>query len=164
MIGFKLKHGNMQKDLIGYEELYYITGKGEVVNKATGKTKSLVLDSNTGYYKLQLWKNNKFKCFFIHRLIAAHFIENPNNLKFVNHKDGNKVNNTLENLEWVTSKQNANHYINELHGKYRKCCFLPEYGIYFTFTEAAKIYGCERKHMNDMVNGKRKNKSQFILA
>lgn len=58
--------------------------------------------------------NSKYKDQGIHRLVAYTFIENPNNKPFVNHKDGNKSNNHIDNLEWVTQSENTQHYYNEL--------------------------------------------------
>ena len=62
-----------------------------------------------GYYEVLLNKDNKVKPFLVHRLVAKAFISNPNNLKEVNHKDENIANNHVENLEWCTSKYNANY-------------------------------------------------------
>lgn len=62
-----------------------------------------------GYYRVQLSRNGSKKNFKIHRLVAIAFIENPNNLRCVNHIDENKLNNNVSNLEWCTSKYNANY-------------------------------------------------------
>ena len=62
-----------------------------------------------GYKAVVLHKNKKGKTTYIHRLLAEHFIPNPLNKKQVNHKDGNKLNNSLLNLEWVTHKENIQH-------------------------------------------------------
>lgn len=64
-----------------------------------------------GYLRTCLCKNSVSKFYLIHRLVAQTFIPNPNNLLEVNHKDGNKVNNNVENLEWCTRKENVNHSI-----------------------------------------------------
>lgn len=62
-----------------------------------------------GYYIVNLCKNNKPKISYVHRLVAQAFIPNPDNLPEVNHKDENKANNCVDNLEWCTSKYNANY-------------------------------------------------------
>jgi hypothetical protein len=58
---------------------------------------------------VDLHKHNKPKRHKVHRLVAKHFIDNPNGFRFVNHKDGNKHNSRAENLEWCTSSQNQLH-------------------------------------------------------
>lgn len=67
--------------------------------------------TKTGYHEISLYfKELKCKKFFrVHRLVAINFIDNPENKPFVNHKDGNKTNNCVENLEWVTHQENMEH-------------------------------------------------------
>ena len=60
-----------------------------------------------GYLKIGLTKNNKQKYYFVHRLVAETFLPNPNNYKIINHIDGNKTNNYVENLEWCTQSHNV---------------------------------------------------------
>lgn len=61
------------------------------------------------YYAVTLWMHNKAICRKVHRMVAEAFIPNPDNLPQINHKDGNKLNNHADNLEWCTAKQNARH-------------------------------------------------------
>lgn len=89
-------------------ENYEVTTTGEVINTKTGKVLKGQKDKD-GYLKVQLCKNGKVKIFLIHRLVAQAFIPNPDNLPCVNHKDENKTNNTVENLEWCTHKYNINY-------------------------------------------------------
>ena len=70
-----------------------------------------VLDKGTGYLLVTLVNDVGRKNQFIHRLLATHFIANPENKPQVNHIDGNKTNNKLSNLEWVTAKENAQHAV-----------------------------------------------------
>lgn len=70
-----------------------------------------VLHKGTGYYLVTLCNNGLRKNQFIHRLLALHFVPNPENKPQVNHIDGNKQNNALTNLEWVTSKENSIHAV-----------------------------------------------------
>lgn len=96
------------KDVINYENLYQISNYGNVKNKKSNK----ILKScknKTGYLEIYLSKNNIQKTIKIHRLVALHFIENFNNLKFVNHIDNDKLNNNVNNLEWVSSRENSCH-------------------------------------------------------
>lgn len=62
-----------------------------------------------GYLTVELWENYKRKVARIHRIVAEAFIENPYNLKEINHKDGNKQNNNIANLEWCTRSENLKH-------------------------------------------------------
>lgn len=94
------------KDFPGYK----ITVCGEVISTKKGKT---VVKANTvcqqGYKTVSLWHNNFEKRFYVHRLIGEYFIENPFNLGVINHIDLNKLNCSLDNLEWVTQAQNVWH-------------------------------------------------------
>ena len=93
---------------------YAVNEEGQVINTRTGKIKSTYLNRPNGYLQVQLSKNGKVKHFFIHRLVATYFIDNPDNKPEVNHKDGNHLNNSVDNLEWATREENINHYWNEL--------------------------------------------------
>ena len=89
----------------GFEE-YEVDADGNV--SRNGYKLKPQLNSN-GYYRIYLSKNGKVTKKYIHRLVAKMFIPNPNDLPQVNHKDGNKLNNRAENLEWVTPKENIQH-------------------------------------------------------
>lgn len=109
------------KDIIGYEGLYQVSNFGKV--KMLGRIKNLwhggktflnpkIVSQNIvcGYKKVKLRdKNGKTKMVSVHRLVAQAFIENPHNHPQVNHKDENKHNNNVENLEWCTAKYNSNY-------------------------------------------------------
>lgn len=101
------------KEIKGYEGLYAISNLGRVKRLISFKCKvERFLKphiSTTGYYFVGLYKDAFGRNIKIHRLIATHFIDNPNNLPFINHKDGDKLNNSIQNLEWVTAKENCNH-------------------------------------------------------
>lgn len=90
---------------------YSISKCGKVFSKkrfgsSGGELKQFIVK---GYYRVSLW--NEGICFSkqIHRLVAENFIENPENKPQVNHKDGNKLNNNVENLDWVTHQENSQH-------------------------------------------------------
>ena len=101
------------KDIQGYEGLYQISSLGNVKSlnyNRTGKECILKYGINTnGYLIVVLSKNGKGKTFAIHRLVAQAFIENPENLPCVNHKDENKTNNCVNNLEWCSYEYNNNY-------------------------------------------------------
>lgn len=97
----------------GYEGLYEISEDGTIINCKTGR--ELTGNTNSfGYRVVSLIKNGQKKDVKVHRLLAIAFIPNPNNFECVNHIDGDKLNNSLENLEWCTKRRNNRHARTEL--------------------------------------------------
>lgn len=108
------------KDVVNYEGLYQVSNFGNVksisrtVKRNPNKTGNLPLKSRllspvtrrNGYKRVSLSKNGETKSFYVHRLVAEAFISNPNNYQQVNHKDENKGNNCVGNLEWCTRDYN----------------------------------------------------------
>lgn len=92
-------------------ENYSICPKGQVTNTSTGRVLSASCNSQNGYPQVTLYKRNRGTKFYIHRLIALSFIPNPDNLPEVNHIDSNRTNNSIDNLEWVSSSGNSNHAV-----------------------------------------------------
>lgn len=103
------------KDVEGYEGLYRVSNKGRIKSlnyKNTQRIKILKqYESTNGYLRTCLCKNGIAKFFLIHRLVAQAFINNQHNLLEVNHIDGNKQNNNVNNLEWCTRSENNVHAI-----------------------------------------------------
>lgn len=101
------------KNIVGYEGLYQISNLGNIKSlnyKNTDEEKILKTKKNRGGYLLVgLYKNGKQKYYTVHRLVAEAFIPNPNNLPQVNHKDEDKTNNRVENLEWCSPQYNINY-------------------------------------------------------
>ena len=97
------------KVIKGFEN-YLVSSLGNV-KTINGKLKKVVYDSKNDYGYVELWKNNKGKKFRIHRLVAETFIPNTLGKEQVNHIDGDKKNNCISNLEWVTPKENIRHAI-----------------------------------------------------
>lgn len=97
------------KDIKDYEGHYQVSNLSRVKSIKFGKERILkpVTDRH-GYLLVGLWKNNKQKTYKVHRLVAEAFIDNPDNLPQVNHKDENPLNNNVNNLEWCNSKYNCN--------------------------------------------------------
>ena len=106
------------KDITDYEGIYQIASSGRVKNLKTGRILKTVV-TKCGYEMVILCKNCKTKGLTVHRLLGIHFIPNgnPDVFTVINHKDGNKLNNQLTNLEWCTPASNIQHaYANGLVG------------------------------------------------
>lgn len=116
----KLSQQLEHKPVKGYEELYYVSSDGDVISLKRGKILKPQIRRN--YYSVSLSKNNKWRSYPIHRLVAEAFIPNPNNYPQVNHKNSNKLDNRAENLEWCTVSENKLH-------SYRAGTSVPTKGI-----------------------------------
>ena len=149
------------KDIEGYEGLYQVSNLGRVKYLPKYNTKKegiMAYTIRSGYRNLILRKNGKRKSKQIHRLVAQAFISNPENKPFVNHKDFNRQNNIVENLEWVTQKENVHWSINNMkkrkkcsysktgekyiylkNNRYRVCIDKKEYKSYSSLQEAIKV-------------------------
>jgi hypothetical protein len=113
-------YGEEWKPIIGFEGNYEISSFGRV--KALGvynhpiSIRKLSQHKN-GYLMISLWKENREKRPLVHRLVAIHFIPNPESKSEVNHKKGIKTDNRATELEWVTTRQNHLHAFRELGKK-----------------------------------------------
>jgi hypothetical protein len=100
----------MRKDIKGYEGLYQIDEDGHVYSlnyNGTRKIKNLkTVKNRRGYYVVGLFKDKKLKTHYLHRLVAEAFVENLENKPQVDHYDGDRSNNHVSNLRWVTNQQN----------------------------------------------------------
>lgn len=115
------------KDIEGYEGIYQVSNLGRIKSfigynghEYVDRVKILKQsNTTTGYKKVELTKNKLKKSHKVHRLVAFAFIPNPNHKPNINHKDGNPVNNKVENLEWCTQKENVQHAVDTgLRGVY----------------------------------------------
>jgi len=111
------------KTIQGFEELYEVSNLGRIkalariknCNKGYGTMKEHIMkqtNANCEYYRVPLTNKNHIKKYYlVHRLVALAFLPNPNNFEDVNHIDGNKANNSVDNLEWCTRSYNLKHAI-----------------------------------------------------
>jgi hypothetical protein len=98
----------MKWKILKENENYSINEKGEIKNNITKKILSPSINKDSGYYQIDLWKDNKSKKYTLHRLVANNFIPNLENKPTVDHIDGNRLNNNVSNLRWATySEQNS---------------------------------------------------------
>ena len=103
--------GEEWRDVIGYEGLYQVSNYGRVKSFHNNGVRTLnpSFADYPGYYVVNLTKNGKQQTQYVHILVAQAFIPNPENKSYVNHIDGDKLNNCLENLEWTTPTENSRH-------------------------------------------------------
>lgn len=164
------------KDITGYEGLYQVSSFGRVKSLIKKDSNGRIWPeniiktyiSNYGYENVTFTiKGNRTPVFKLHRLVAQSFIDNPDNKSTVNHKDGNKLNNRLDNLEWATHNEQMSHAKNtgllatkERHGNYKGAIIVSDYnGGFIDRLEGqneiiAKGY-CKSKAY-ECANGKRK--------
>lgn len=120
------------KEIPGYEGYFEVSTLGNFrskdriikykkngTRKYPGKNLKVELMQD-GYSRIVLMKEAIKRRYMCHRLVAETFIPNPNNLPQVNHKDGNRSNNCIENLEWCTQSENEQHAVNILGKNYEK--------------------------------------------
>ena len=159
------------EDLKGYENSYQISDSGRIFTKRRLVGNQIYYGrelipqlTEDGYLKVTLSKNGKCKRFYLHRLVAIQFLDNNMNLPQVNHKDGNKLNNNVTNLEWCTKQENQSHAVrNNLmqHGQDRPSAKLTEANVLeiyklkgiLTGQAIADIYGVSKNTINCILRG-----------
>lgn len=97
------------KPVKSFEGEYEVSNLGNVRSIKFGKCNLLKSFYSRGYKKIELYLNGTSRKYYVHRLVATAFINNPNKREFVNHIDGHKDNNHYTNLEWVTKSENVIH-------------------------------------------------------
>lgn len=183
--------GEVWRDVVGYEGCYKVSNLGRVkrLSKKSRKSKNRILSekmlaqsiSQTGAYcKTLLTNDKKRSIFFVHRLVAFAFIEVDKNRKFVNHKNGDRNDNRVENLEWCTTSENGKHSFREL-GRIHPKGMLGKSGIlnkrnlsvnqltldgrfikkWFSIKEAADKTGCWKNAIGFCCHGTQKTSGGF---
>lgn len=114
----------MTKIINGFPK--YTISRDGIVTTVDGYIKSQWIGAN-GYKHVDLYHNNKATKIAVHRILATHFIDNPENKRTVNHIDGNKLNNDLSNLEWNTDAENTQHAYDTGLQPYRRNYKLETY-------------------------------------
>lgn len=168
------------KDVPGYEGLYQVSNLGRIRSyekyKRAGRHTSVYycpskiiksFSAGVGYQRVNLFKDRKGRQLSVHRLVAMAFIPNPDNLPQVNHKDEDKTNNRLDNLEWCTAKYNSNYgthpYRLTVKGrkKPKKSKEVGQYtksgeliGTYPSICEASRKAKVDRGSISNAINGR----------
>ena len=157
------------KDVVGYEGLYRISSHGTVCRLyKNGKVNFMTPRILNGYWRVKLCNGNTQKEYFLHRLIAQAFIPNPENKPEINHINGIKTDNRIENLEWVTRSENAIHatktgllkYSEYRYNRARDVNSKPVMcvetrKIYASCTEAGKDIKTDAAHIGECISEKR---------
>lgn len=150
---------------------YEVSNKGRVRNKAT-KVILKPYKNKQGYLQVGLMENGKHYARRVHRLVAIAFISNPLNKETVNHKDGNKENNNVSNLEWNTIKENIDHSIKVLgvnpanglektHEKHKRKVLRSDGKIYNSIEEAKEDIKNPNAHIVEVCQGKLKKTAGY---
>ena len=151
---------------------YSVSEFGDIRNNETSKILAW-RSSKKGYVQVVLCWHGEHKYKYVHRLVAEAFIPNSLNKPEVNHIDGNKKNNSVNNLEWVTSSENKNHLYNvldstdlrkrlgmsrkgEKNSGSRKVVRIEDGKVYSCITDAARDIGVHRMCVSDVCRGVQK--------
>ena len=158
----------MRKPIKGFEGLYEVDDLGNVYSVRRNKIMSPVI-INSGYYTVKLSKNKILTRYLIHRLVAQAFLDNPDNLPCVNHKDEDKTNNSVDNLEWCTYQYNNSY--NDKGKRISATKSIPVYQFdlngnlikeWKSMKEAGKSLGIDEANISAACSGKLKTYKGFI--
>lgn len=143
-----LENKEIWKDVKGYEGLYQVSNLGRIWSVRLQR--NLKPYQANGYWKIDLTaKNGKRKKEYVHRIVALTFLQKPEDCNVVNHIDGNRQNNNIENLEWCSQEYNMRHSyytLGNTKGCYsvRKCQCLETGIIYESISKAMRDTGASK--------------------
>jgi hypothetical protein len=146
---------------------YYVDKDGSIHKNGKKISQSKM---TRGYLSVSIYHNGVFKTHYVHRIVAECYLDNPKNKPLVNHIDGNKLNNSVENLEWVTHKENSQHSVTILRkemGERHSRAKVPDHIVLFIknckenniepdFQEIASKYSVGVRHIKNIYNGKKR--------
>ena len=154
------------KAIAGYEGLYEVSDKGRVKSLWNGKEKILKPGKNSsGYLLVSLHKDGHGKTVKIHRIVAEAFIQNPQGLETVNHKDEVKTNNVASNLEWMSREDNVAYSQPHLSKRSVQMFDKQTGELLATFPslmEARRVTGINQSHISECCNVKLKSAGGYI--
>ena len=155
------------KDIPGYEGLYAVTSCGKVWGHKRKKFLKPDMRGN-GYLYVGLCKNNIVHKYNIHQLVAITYLPNPDNLPQINHKDENKLNNCLQNLEWCDAKYNCNYGTRTERAIQDKRKPVEQYDlngnlikVWDSIAEAGRAFG-SHNNISHCITGKQKTAYGYI--
>ena len=150
------------KAIAGYEGLYEVSDLGMVRSLKFGKERILKPGkTHSGYLLVNLCKDGHTKPILVHRLVAEAFIQNPNNLETINHKDEVKTNNVASNLEWMSIADNIRYSVNKSVQMFdKKTCELL--ATFPSTIEAERVTGIDHSHISKCCNGKLKSAGGYV--
>lgn len=171
------------KDIKGFEGKYQVSNIGRVKslsrfhnNGNVGyirKEKISATSIACGYMRCSLWADNKPTEAKIHRLVAEHFLDKPEDKDYVNHIDGNKLNNCVDNLEWVTPSENMKHASGILNRRFVNKRVISDKDVIeirrwkattdVTYGELAEIYRVDAAHLCNIVDHKCRMKAYDLV-
>ena len=151
------------RDIPGYESLYAITSCGRVWSYRAKKFLKPE-KTETGYLRVNLCKDGVCKKYRIHRLVAEAYLPNPLNLPQVNHKDEDKSNNALPNLEWISPKDNINYGTGKersAKSRQNKVICLETGEVFESAKEAGEAKYIDSSGIRKACRGKRKTAANY---
>ena len=149
------------KNVKDFEGIYQINENGQIRRLKDNFYPCIGVNAH-GYFQVSLLKDKRRYNKKVHRLLAEAFIENPKQLATVNHIDGNKLNNDLSNLEWMTHEENAK------LGNEKSIIQYDKSGNYIntyrSALEAHRVTGIDKSNISGVCTGKRKSAGGYLWA